>query len=477
MRLLGIVCAALALAGCWKSGVEPVSENDRGPEFLAIDDGRPGIVILYATCTLNASYLDVYGEDLGITPNIAAFASEGAVLTRHRTEAGNSGMAFAALFTGQHADGHGIFRHPNVMSEAVYDVSEALADTGYEVHYFGNQPMAAREFNYIQAAAPEHSSKLPLHGEMDRVRALLDRAAEDPSERIAVVTAFTVTHSPYDEQALYSGGVAFDECVKAIPKERLDRLIAIYQENTFGLSRRYDETVAELKLSDQDEVDLACAVESLYRANVVKLDRLFGQLMRELVERGLMEDAVIVFTADHGETLRDEHSDTQWSHGQNLRTDVMTVPMIVRAPGVVPQRHDFVSRSIDVAPTIAGLVRAALPAETGWEGVDLSGVLRGQADAPDLPAFSHTAFAKDGSVRGFALLKGDLVAWEDHGEVSVFRYPDETEDVYDPANPDHAGMVAMLAEYRARLSAAHRGDDTLSAEESEEILRSMGYIE
>lgn len=439
------------------------------------DDGRPSLVILYATCTLNAGYLDVYGQDLELTPNIEAFAQQGAVLTRHRTEAGNSGVAFGALFTGQHADGHGIFRHPSVMSEAVYDVSEALADTGYEVHYFGNQPMAARNFNYVQGAALENSYTLPMHVEMGKVRELLDRAAA--GERIALVTAFTVTHSPYDENSLIGFAGPYDDCFAAIPAEQVARMKAIYLENTFGLSRRYDKTIADLELTEADEADLACVIETLYRSNVARLDIIFGGLLEELDARGLEDDSVVVFTADHGETLRDEDSDTQWSHGANLRSDVMTVPMMVRAPGVVAERHEFVSRSIDVAPTVAGLVDAKLPEETHWQGVDLAPVLRGEAAAPELMAFSHTAFHKNGTVRGFAVQMGELVAWNDNGEISVFDDSDEKTDIYDPENPRHAKMVQALEAYRARIVAAFRDEQTLPEEESDEILRSLGYIE
>jgi hypothetical protein len=59
----------------------------------------------------------------------------------------------------------------------------------------------------------------------------------------------------------------------------------------------------------------------------------------------------------------------------------------------------------------------------------------------------------------------------------VHSVQDDTRDVYDPANPAHASLVAALEEYLDRMTAAFTGDETLAPEDRDELLRSLGYIE
>ena len=56
----------------------------------------PRLVILVATCSVNAAYLSPYNDEVSSTPNLAKFADESIVFNRHFTEAGQSGIAFAS---------------------------------------------------------------------------------------------------------------------------------------------------------------------------------------------------------------------------------------------------------------------------------------------------------------------------------------------------------------------------------------------
>jgi hypothetical protein len=76
------------------------------------EPGEPRLVVLYATCTLSRHYLGPYNPDVSFTPALDAFAEEGTVFSRHQTESGQSGVAFASLFSGTQADRHGVYRHP-----------------------------------------------------------------------------------------------------------------------------------------------------------------------------------------------------------------------------------------------------------------------------------------------------------------------------------------------------------------------------
>ena len=89
-------------------------------------------MLLYATCTLSKDFLAPYDASVGFTPSLAALAAEGVTFERHQTESGQSGTAFASIFSGTQADRHGVYDHPTWLADDAYLVSEAFAARGWE---------------------------------------------------------------------------------------------------------------------------------------------------------------------------------------------------------------------------------------------------------------------------------------------------------------------------------------------------------
>lgn len=100
-----------------------------------------------------------------------------------------------------------------------------------------------------------------------------------------------------------------------------------------------------------------------YEHEVRTVDRAVGRLFDDLRERGLYEDALIVFTSDHGEALGARGF---VGHGEHLYDELLRVPLVIKAPRghlLAPrlaQARGRLVRSIDVTPTILEL--AGLPA-------------------------------------------------------------------------------------------------------------------
>jgi len=85
------------------------------------------------------------------------------------------------------------------------------------------------------------------------------------------------------------------------------------------------------------------------------VDRALGSLLAALKADGLLEDAVVLVTADHGEEL---HDHGHWSHGYTLHREVLHVPLILSAPDLDGRGGRVVRTPVsllDAAPTLAGL--------------------------------------------------------------------------------------------------------------------------
>ena len=173
---------------------------------------------------------------------------------------------------------------------------------------------------------------------------------------------------------------------------------------------------------------------------------------------------VVVITADHGEGLGDGGERT---HGFLLHDGTVRVPLIVRAPGILPntQVHDPVSH-IDVAPTLLNL--AGLPLHDGLQGEDLreggserpySEALTGQLGLGLAPMFAYTDEAG-------RYMEGGWGAF----------YPAEGERVSTSARAGATtDEAATLGAIRAGMEAVATAEASLSAEELAQ-LSALGYL-
>ncbi len=184
-------------------------------------------------------------------------------------------------------------------------------------------------------------------------------------------------------------------------------------------------------------------------------------------------DAVVVVTADHGESF--EH-DYYFNHRAGLWDGVLHVPLIVRAPGVSPQVRPEQIGLIDVLPTVSAL--AGLPVDARVQGRSFAAALQGDGGIerervvaitdPWMPQPQIAARTQDAKVI--------------HQEDRTLVYDLTT----DPAEEDPAGDVPaeledFRDEYRAEVTALE-GDQVAAPEqrlvddEERQRLEALGYL-
>ncbi len=484
---------------------------------------RPRLVLLYATCTLAKSLLAPYDPSVTWTPRIDAFAGQGVVFRRHQTEEGLSGVSFASILSGSQAPRHGVFSQPMRLGQEVLLITEAFADAGFEVWFWGDHEMASPGLGYAQGvpparrvagASPSHAPdpRRPrpereafLRADDPRFVALLDGLRRDPRRRALVVTNFTVTHAPYS--IAYLDVLCQDDPGACAPgSDPVEETAEFFWRHYVDLSWNFDATVRRLGLGEADVARIAGVAELLYRANVHRLDGLFGEVVAAVETRGLLDQSAIAFTADHGEVLHREGAIFHWNHGFALAPESLGVPWLLVAPGVEPGEWESVTRSIDVFPTLAGLAGVPL-ADGSVEGVDLSPALRGEAPPPALVALSHTALVPQvllqaSRARGGTLLDALHPDWQAEGiwvslrdgdlvyklarrggrELErlvhdLSRDPTEQRNLYDPADAAQGKRFEELERYRAALRRRLDAGTGTAQPRSLDLLRRLGYVE
>ncbi len=121
-----------------------------------------------------------------------------------------------------------------------------------------------------------------------------------------------------------------------------------------------------------------------YTGEIAFADRELGRVIKELDDRGQLDNTIIVFTSDHGEGLGEHGEDT---HGLFVYDSTTHVPLVFKGPGVpAGGRVDDVVRSVDIVPTVLDLLGLAIP--DGLDGQSLVPVWHG--DTSPRVAYTET---------------------------------------------------------------------------------------
>jgi arylsulfatase A-like enzyme len=106
-------------------------------------------------------------------------------------------------------------------------------------------------------------------------------------------------------------------------------------------------------------------LRALYDGELTYHDKWFGHFLDRLRQLGVLDDTVIVYTADHGEEFFDHGS---VGHGHTLYEELLHVPLAIRFPGAIRggTRVAEPVELVDVVPTILEMTgREPLPEAEG----------------------------------------------------------------------------------------------------------------
>jgi len=132
-----------------------------------------------------------------------------------------------------------------------------------------------------------------------------------------------------------------------------------------------------------------------FYGNLMKMsDNYLCQLLDTLTDLGLLENTLIIRTADHGEMGLTHGGQRQKNF--NFYEESTRVPLVYSNPILCKQ--SFKSKSIvshvDFLPTIASLVNAPSSARAAWQGIDYSDLVLHPSSRPlqDYTAFTYDDF-------------------------------------------------------------------------------------
>lgn len=477
---LGVALPVQIVAEVHARSASASAGGGRIAELSASGQEPPNIIVITVDA-LRAEYIGACGNEAVRTPVLVGLAAKGVLFCNTLVAQPQTNPSLASLFTGLYPWTAGVRMHMvDRLSAEFPTLATRAAEEGYTTAGFIPWPSLQPAFSglhqgfqvydvntahlpvylrnpYVQAGAGIYRRVKDqlLAGRMLNVLFQLDRQVEREIDGRADLTtsaalAWLASSPP---QPLLLWVHYFDPHYPWTPPPPFDRL---YDDEYTGeydgsMQMIYRYTlIGDFAPGPRDIEHL----KALYAGEVSFTDAQIGVLLEELERHGLLHNAIVVVTADHGESLG-EHD--EWLHGDELYNVTIRVPLILVAPGRLPEglRVDAVVRSVDVAPTLAEL--AGWPAVRS-DGASLLPLIRGEEDGR-----SRRAYSAVGDDVVLALTTGDL--WKlivnyRRGQIELYDLASDPEELHNLAASEPARTRELYEELaRWYLSASGRSLD------------------
>jgi len=392
------------------------------PAFHPVPESVPSDlnVVLIAVDTLRADHLSCYGYARSTSPELDALAGEGTLFENSWAHAPSTRYSMPAIFTGrwpsaidwQPCIGCDSF-WPRIGSGNVF-LAEVLKPLGFRTGAF---------WAYVYFDARWQRGFERGVDVYDTQRAMLHQNIGGPAESEGTSAA-----------PIADDGIAF---LKAHAAERFFLTLHFYDPHL-----NYETHPNTPSFGD--------APADHYDHEIRHTDTQIGRVFAELKTLGLWGKTAIVVTGDHGEGLGERGIA---AHGYHLYPPQTKVPLIVRVPGLNPQRIKAPVSHVDLAPSIVNLVRG--PHQTSFQGRSFVDLLAGNPSTI-VPArktvFQEVSYEGDNQKRALVSETHQLIwNWTPQNTTECYRLSEglEATDRYG----EESECDALKQQLRAHLTA------------------------
>jgi arylsulfatase A-like enzyme len=463
---------------------------------------QPHVIIIMIDC-LRAQSVSCYGYSRPTTPNIDKIAAEGTRFLNAAAPSLWTVPSHASLFTGTYPFTHNAVNGHALLDDRLTTMAEALIQRGYRAIGMANNGWLSSATGLVRGFQEFEEkyrySKGPGQYALRIYRKLLSiikdvrydgayrtnrsvlrwlKRMQADDQPYFLFIHYNEAHSPYS---------APDKFVRpfldGIP---LKEARNVNQDNTPWLT-------GAISMDDRDFE----ALTALYDGEIAYLDHQLSKVFQALRKTGLMDDTILIITADHGENLGDHGF---IGHGNILYDTMLHLPLIVRYPGVFEPGGtiDTPVTLPDVFPTVLDLIDGWSPElEEQIEGASFFPerlddrpypftVSQRRAHIPamrkryaDYPDFDFMPYAVN--ARALRDQRWKYIQHEDGREelYDLQADPDEEQDLAAEQPETVARLRAQLAKFMQQF------DDVEPFEEAEpelddflkEHLKALGYLE
>lgn len=327
---------------------------------------RPNILLI-GVDSLRADHMSGYGYHRLTTPHIDRFAREGALFENTFSAHIPTTSAYGSMLTGMDVFSTQVvaLRHKGPLRPEIRTLPEILSEAGYAtscVGFSGNPSSRGFDAYADYPAWGSWNEGRSPKAENLNAKAIpeIDRLAKG-KQPFFLFLRHMDPHAPYLPPAPYErmfyGG---NECD---PKNKTMAPVMAFKP-----FRDFFASWMPPGITDKDYVI------AQYDGAIAYMDAAIQTIFEALDARGIRDETIIAFNADHGETLYDHEC---WFDHHGLYDPTLHVPLILRYPAKIRagQRISGYNQHKDLVPTLLDL--AEVETDIAFDGRSLGPMLGG----------------------------------------------------------------------------------------------------
>ena len=300
-------------------------------------------VLLFSIDSCRADRFGVYGYEQDTTPVIDRWAESALVCTNAYSTSAWTAPGLVSILSGLYPPVHGVNNRDRMGSPELLTLPKLFKQREYVVpnlNFFTFAPY------YLNLGVGKIQRKyFGDRAEDPFLNWLSAHLEQKQSKPFFLWTHITTVHQPY----------------RTTP-ERLDQILE-GSEPSPGIQAVMRGAIVpygSVGFTNDDSI----ALNALYDDEIRRVDRFFGKILQNLERAGVLQNTLIILTADHGEELLDHgfvgHAST--SLRARLYEEIIRIPLIISWPGRLEgTRLEGPVSQIDILPTVAELLGWELP--------------------------------------------------------------------------------------------------------------------
>lgn len=374
----GLAASGLASVGkALGQGLGPVGQ----------DGAQPNLVFVFSD-QQSWDMLGCYGNSQIVTPNLDRFAGQGTRFTHCFANQPVCTPYRGMLMTGKHALHNGCFSNDvPLLPQAGPFFGEVLRDAGYDTAYVGkwhllggkrDRPIPRGPMRYGFDSPTFYTDNCTTQYHPDHTFFWNEH---DQKEKYGEWQPYGQTRQALDFIEQQDADNPFALFLSWHPPHDNGKRDGYYLYDLYGrqpeLEELYDGVDLKIRANVPDQSERRKQQLRDHMAMCSGVDVAFGRLMGALEEKGVADNTIVVFTADHGDIL----GAYDWTIPKQIIHDVSSrVPLLVRQPGGVDAGRvsDLLISGIDLMPTLLSMM--GLPSPAGMHGQDLADAIASHDD-------------------------------------------------------------------------------------------------
>jgi choline-sulfatase len=424
----------------------------------------PGSVIWVVCDTLRADRMSLYGHERETSPFFEEWADELLVFDQGYSQASHTIVSAPAILASLYPSSHGLRDYQDVLDPRAVLVSEVLQNNGFTTFGALSNPHLSGRNGFNQGFDHFESTRQWKSMSSAKVnQSFFDwRTRHTDGTPYFALLWYIDPHTPFqwDEEASDWAGLDHRQSFSFRPS---DITKSATEEIRMSTRRRYD-------------------------ASVRAVDNALRNLNAFLREADDYDDALIVFTSDHGESMW-EHG--RFGHNYGLYESLTHVPLAIRFPSPLhfpytappAGRSEMIASSVDLLPTTLDFL--GIEADPSLQGRSILPALGGSDPGA---AYLEQRLERYGPYHVFGMREGRykyiwVESFEDRRLPRMMLFdldadPGEMKNIVSEEPDLAASFHARVVERRRKYEALALQHSTASPDqESRELLEKLGYIE